>query len=228
MTSHKIIQDFSDERGNRIIFDGNPISNIHVEFVGTNNVLQVDSRARLVAPSVFRFDCNNATIKLGSGSFGLSVFARVGENSRITIGHKVTTTSQVLLCALEGSELTIGDDVMFSSDCQVRCDDEHPIFDVKSGLRINPARNVSIGNHVWLGWGSRILGGAEIGDGSVVGTQSLVKHKVPNNCIVAGIPAKVLRKDIAWERDHLSLVKPYFKPDESTITKTGYWNLTDL
>jgi hypothetical protein len=42
------------------------------------------------------------------------------------------------------------------------------------------------------------------------------------------VPARVIRTDIAWERPHLSLAKPYYKPDASTITKSPYWALTEL
>lgn len=226
MSSHKSIEPYSDERGNRILFDGNPIRNIHIEFTGSNNTLTVAASARISAPSVFRFDCNNASISVGAGHFGMSLFARVGEDSKISIGDKVTSTSQVLLCALEGSKLEIGNDVMFSSDCQVRCDDEHPIFDIESEQRVNLAKDIKIGDHVWLGWGSRILGGARIGSGSVVGMETLVKGEFSNNCVIAGSPARVLRKNIAWEREHLSLVKPYNKPDASYVVKTGFWNYT--
>jgi len=36
----------------------------------------------------------------------------------------------------------------------------------------------------------------------------------------------VVRQHVAWERDHLSLRKPFYKPDASTVRKTRYWNLT--
>ena len=105
--------------------------------------------------------------------------------------------------------------------------DGHPIFDVRTGLRINTSKPITVGNHVWLGIESVLLGGASLGSGSVVGARALVTKPFPNNCIVAGVPARVIRTDIAWERPHLSLVRPYYKPDASTITKSEYWNFTD-
>lgn len=35
---------------------------------------------------------------------------------------------------------------------------------------------------------------------SIIGAGSLVKSKIPNNCIAVGVPAQVIRKDIAWSR----------------------------
>jgi acetyltransferase-like isoleucine patch superfamily enzyme len=71
-----------------------------------------------------------------------------------------------------------------------------------------------------------ILGGSSIGDGSVVGLGSIVKGSFPNNCILAGSPAKTVRRDIAWERPHLTLNKPFYKPDASCVKKSDYWNKT--
>jgi hypothetical protein len=133
----------------------------------------------------------------------------------------------VSISACEGTTVRIGDDVMFASDNQVRADDGHPIFDVRSGKRVNTSRSIEIGDHVWLGRGATVLGGSRIGSGSVVGYGSIVTGKVPNNVVAAGSPARIVRRDTAWERPHLSLAPPFYKPDASTVEKTGYWNLTE-
>lgn len=44
--------------------------------------------------------------------------------------------------------------------------------------------------------------------------------------MIVGIPARIVRRNIAWERPHLSLTKPYYKPDASTVQKSASWNLT--
>ena len=48
---------------------------------------------------------------------------------------------------------------------------------------------------------SCILYNTEIGDGSIIGAMSLVKGKIPNNCIAAGNPAKVIKRNVAWSRN---------------------------
>nr|WP_256676296.1 acyltransferase [Pseudomonas sp. CM27] len=115
---------------------------------------------------------------------------------------------------------------MIAASVQIRADDAHPIFCVKSGERLNLPEPVIIGNHVWIGARAAILGGTSIGDGSIIGFGSIVKGVFPNNCIVAGTPARLIRKDVAWERPHLTLSKPFFKPDASAVEKSVYWNLT--
>lgn len=51
-----------------------------------------------------------------------------------------------------------------------------------------------IGNDVWIGKGAYIKAGVKIGDGAVIGMGSVVTKDVPDYAIVAGIPAKVIRK----------------------------------
>ena len=81
------------------------------------------------------------------------------------------------------------------------------IFDCNTKLSINSIhvmkdkkKKVEIGEHVWVGLSAVILNGTQIGNGSVIGAASLVKGCYVNNCILAGNPARIIRKDIAWSR----------------------------
>jgi hypothetical protein len=49
------------------------------------------------------------------------------------------------MSATEGTTIVIGDDVMFASHNQVRADDAHPIFDVRTGQRVNVSKSIEIG-----------------------------------------------------------------------------------
>jgi serine O-acetyltransferase len=53
-----------------------------------------------------------------------------------------------------------------------------------------------IGNNVLLGAGSKILGDVKIGNNVVVGANAVVVHDVPDNSVVAGIPAKIIKSNI--------------------------------
>ncbi|MCA9401871.1 MAG: acetyltransferase, partial [Candidatus Omnitrophica bacterium] len=53
---------------------------------------------------------------------------------------------------------------------------------------------VSIGHHVWIGGGAIICPGVHIGDKSVIGAGSVVTHDIPNNVVVAGNPATLIKK----------------------------------
>ena len=106
------------------------------------------------------------------------------------------------------TDLEIGEDFMGSSYIKIDTADGHSIFDVRTGKNINsdPSKLqnnrhcVKIGKHVWIGKDAFILGNTRIGNGSIVGARAFVKGKFPNNCIIAGIPAKIIRKDVAWSR----------------------------
>lgn len=56
------------------------------------------------------------------------------------------------------------------------------------------AKGIDIGDHVWLGAGSRILDGVHIGRNAVVGAGSVVTKSVRENTTVAGVPARVLKQ----------------------------------
>ena len=52
-----------------------------------------------------------------------------------------------------------------------------------------------IGKNCWISPNSVIDVGCEIGDNCIVGTSSLVRNNFPNNCVIIGCPAKILRKN---------------------------------
>ncbi|MDN0069794.1 serine O-acetyltransferase [Collinsella ihumii] len=51
-----------------------------------------------------------------------------------------------------------------------------------------------IGEDVMLGAGCVLLGDIEVGDGAVVGANSVVTRSVPAGCVVAGVPAKIIKR----------------------------------
>lgn len=131
------------------------------------------------------------------------------QNSVITIGERCTFGSNLELHANSGKKLMIGKDCMFSHDVDVWAGDGHTIFDVTTGKNTNsdydnlPAykNEIVLGEHVWVSKGAFILTGTHIGNGSVVGAQSVVKGSFPNNCVVAGNPARDVKHNVAWSRE---------------------------
>ncbi|WP_429745678.1 serine O-acetyltransferase [Vibrio clamense] len=86
--------------------------------------------------------------------------------------------------------------------------------DVAIGSNVTIAQNVTIGgrsqtgglpiigNDVYIGAGAIILGNIKIGDNSVIGAGSVVISDIPENSVVAGVPAKVIKMDIENIRDY--------------------------
>ena len=54
---------------------------------------------------------------------------------------------------------------------------------------------IEIGKNVWLPWRVFIMPGVTIGDNVVIGADSLVRNSLPSNCLAAGSPAKIIRRD---------------------------------
>lgn len=101
------------------------------------------------------------------------------------------------------TKVTVGENCMFSSGIFVRNGDSHTIYNT-SGVKINYAKDVKIGNKVWVGYGATILKGSVIGENSIIGTQSVVAGlNVPNGCIVAGNLARILKQEIYWGRERI-------------------------
>ena len=99
---------------------------------------------------------------------------------------------------------------MTSFDAIFQTGDGHSIFNIENRQNINTnvgfmengyLYELIIGEHVWIGRRDFLLGGrTTIGNGSIIGAQSLVKGKFANNVIIAGDPGKVIRKNVAWSR----------------------------
>lgn len=53
-------------------------------------------------------------------------------------------------------------------------------------------KGVIIGNNIWIGAKVTVLDGVKIGSGSVIAAGAVVVKDIPDNCIVAGVPAKVI------------------------------------
>jgi acetyltransferase-like isoleucine patch superfamily enzyme len=222
------LETYRDERGNSVDFPGVFDQDIKIKFTGSDNRLVVDGAcARGLRGLTVAFDCDNGLVEIKGSTRGFSASIRVGQDSRVLIGEGVSSTNTVGMSSTEGTTITVGDDVMFASNNQVRADDAHPIFDVRTGRRVNVSTSIEIGHHVWLGREAAVLAGARIGDGTTIGYASVVTGRIPNNCVAAGSPARVLRRDTVWERTHLSLRKPFYKPDPGPIAQSPYWRVTE-
>lgn len=77
------------------------------------------------------------------------------------------------------------------------------IVDIKTGNRINYAKDILIDDHVWLGNHVQILKGVKIGTNSVLSIGSIVTKDIPINSVAVGIPAKVVKCNVNWLRDRI-------------------------
>jgi maltose O-acetyltransferase len=91
--------------------------------------------------------------------------------------------------------ITIGDDCLFGPNVGVY-DHDHGVDDPSKPIwaQEQRAEPVSIGSNVWIGANAVITAGARIGDRAVVGANSVVTGEVESGTMVAGAPARVVRR----------------------------------
>lgn len=139
------------------------------------------------------FKCNNV---VNSNSIGLiqpCVFNIEMEGSEIIIGDNVGISGSTLNAS---SRIQIDDNVIIGSGCLITDTDSHPIsyLDRLSNDNSNVQRSpIHICEGVFIGARSIILKGVTIGAHSIIGAGSVVSKDIPENCIVAGNPARIIR-----------------------------------
>ncbi len=104
---------------------------------------------------------------------------------------------------------TIGSDTMFGPNVHVR--DGYHRFDtvgktIQENVDDNPG-HVTIGEDVWVGEGSVLLRDADVGEGAVIGTKSMVTGRIPPYTVAVGTPARAIKPRFSDEelREHLRL-----------------------
>lgn len=98
-------------------------------------------------------------------------------------------------CEMNGP-ITVGKNVMMGPEVIIYTTrhkhDRTDITMIEQGMdKVLP---VTIGNDVWIGRRAIIMPGVKIGDGCIIGAGAIVTHDVPSYCIVAGVPAKVVKR----------------------------------
>lgn len=127
-----------------------------------------------------------------------------GDNCKCIIGRKTTIGSASLFMEEDDTNIVMREDCMLGRRITISTTDFHSIIDNCTKKRINLAKDVSIGNHVWIGTDVSISKGAVIGNDCVVGERALVtKVFEKNNLCLAGIPANVIKENINWAREKL-------------------------
>lgn len=214
---------YANKYGNRI----NSKSKANIEFCGINSFVDIGNNVKMpkeyirIGNGVRLIIKDNVNLSMAHFIFADNTNFEVEENvdlskmevfinnsSTVTIG-KNTTMQTGKLRTGRNQKVVIGEDCMFSWDIVFCPHDGHLIWDINSKKCVNNTigdqrESISIGNHVWIGGETVIMPNTYIGSGSICGYRSLVKGIVPNNCIVAGSPAAILKKDIAWSRTNIS------------------------
>lgn len=166
---------------NRLVFgEGAEINDCEIRLDGDSNLIEIGPRVRIKSGKIYLRHTHGQHIRIGAD----------------------TTVEGAYMLSDEAASIDIGQDCMFSTGILIRTGDKHSILDATTGQRINPARSVRIGNRVWLGREVQVLKGTVLFPETVVGAGSLVSGVFEEGgCVVAGVPAKVIRRGIRWDRE---------------------------
>lgn len=95
-------------------------------------------------------------------------------------------------CILDVMPVVLGNNVMIAPNVQIYTA-THPLEAESRNSGREFAKPITIGNDVWIGGGAIICPGVTIGNGAVIAAGAVVVKNVPNNVLVGGNPAKVIR-----------------------------------
>lgn len=188
-------------KNNTLQIDGDILKKSRIKIFGDNNTVVIEKgiyRNLLIEISGHG---HNLVIKSSEHISNLSLLLKNNSNT-IYLEHDVRIGgARIVACGVNNS-IEIGADCLLSDNIEIWGCDSHSIM--QSGNIINASKKIVIGQHVWIGSGVKILKGTVIGNGSVVGMGSLVAGKeFPENVVIAGMPAKVVKENIVWTIENL-------------------------
>lgn len=189
-------------KGNSIIIDYcRTIQNLNVHFKGNYKTLYINA--------------SNKKIR------NLKIVSNRGDEQQILIGEEFGCGG-VEIQANDGFEnISIGKDCLFSWGIKIRSSDGHTIIDGETGLVSNLPSDILIEDHVWVSENVSILKGSKILRNSVVSHSAVVTKKFEeNSVIIGGVPAKVLKRNINWDRENPVL---YDKRYDKSIIKSFFY-----
>ena len=113
----------------------------------------------------------------------------IGDNVTIGTGFHISSISKIVIGdnVLTGKYITIVD-----NGHGFATKEEMTIAPIKRALRTY--ESVIIGKNVWIGDKVTIVGNVNIGEGAIIGSNSVVTKDVPPYSVVAGIPAKIIKQ----------------------------------
>ena len=120
-------------------------------------------------------------------------------NAQLFLGEEQAFNGDCAFQLYEPSSITVGNQCLWAFGL-LTTSDYHSIIDISSGQRLNMAKDIVIGEHVWFCRNYLVLKGANIGKDSVVGANAVIKSGTyESNAVLSGNPAVVVRRNISWD-----------------------------
>jgi acetyltransferase-like isoleucine patch superfamily enzyme len=131
-------------------------------------------------------------LSIGRGS-EVSSFTKIKASyGPLRIGQRCFIGAGCFLSSHQGG-LTIGDNCLISPNVTIIANNyNYQRLDIPIWQQGSQSRGVRIGSDVWIGSGTCVLDGAQVGSGVIIAPNSVVSGKIPDHVIVQGNPAKVI------------------------------------
>lgn len=157
----------------------------NILFMGQKQVQSSNMETRLLVEE-------NATLQINKQfTMYAGSYIRVIKKGHLEVNGGFINEGVEITCA---SKIIIGEGATIARDVVIRDYDGHTIE--QSNYKIS--KPITIGKHVWIGNRAMILKGVNIGDGAIVAAGAIVTKDVPSGCIVAGVPARVVKEGVKW------------------------------
>ncbi len=181
------------------------IPGLHFHIDGSNNTIEILTPIGLYRNcTIYMEKCNGAHVRFENNIYLKECFFSIynGENQKCVIEKYTSFAGGAVINVHNNSSLHIGTDCMFSSNIVIWTSDGHSLFDAQTNKLLNhPQECLRIGNHCWVGFGGKIFKGGGLADNSVLAGESVLTKRFDEpNIVVAGNPARMVRRDIGWSR----------------------------
>jgi acetyltransferase-like isoleucine patch superfamily enzyme len=129
------------------------------------------------------------------GAYRIHARASLRNAKNIFLGENVRITMDCCIWAEKDSMIKFGDNVLVGPGAKI-FGGNHGTEQIGIPMvyQNRVSRDVIIGSDVWIGANAVILAGVSIGDGAIIGAGAVVVKNVPENSLVGGVPAKVIRQ----------------------------------
>lgn len=181
-------------------FIGEPpkFTNSQINFNGKNNILICEEDIHLWNSRI-DFNLNNSVLYLSSNVHDYSVNISLHKDNVCFIGKDNYFNGRTIFVLSEAKNLIMGNGCFISYNVVFRTSDGHCIYNADSKERMNYAKSVYVGDHVWFGQNAMIFKGSKIGSGAVIGANSVVSNKtVRSNTTYAGAPLRPIHENTFW------------------------------
>lgn len=183
------------------------IEGLEIEIIGRDNYIEIEmpiafSKSKIrIRGNKAKFTIKQSSTKVIGVLFDMESYSEIfiDEDSRLNMEKGTLLVGNN--AKNKPHRLIIGKGVQVGTEVYIRTSDGHSIFNEGEDLPYNEPQDIIIGDDVWIGARCTILKGVEIPAHSIIGACSVVNKKfTEENTIIAGHPAKVVKRRVSWKR----------------------------